>query len=76
MANEIIFAYKDDPIAAERIVGTFAAETGLTAEPGEGSVAFAVHGREHEIKVVETLNGIDGDWSRYVSLGDPGTGSP
>jgi hypothetical protein len=71
MATEIIFVYKDDPAAAERIIGAFAVETGLTAEPHEGSVAFAVRGAEHEIKVVETLNGIDANWSRYVSLGDP-----
>jgi hypothetical protein len=74
VANEIIFVYKDDPAAAERIIGTFAAETGLTAEPHDGNVSFGVHGREHEIKVVETLNRIDGDWSRYLSLGDPEAG--
>lgn len=72
MANEIIFLYKDDRAAAERIAGAFAAETGLAAEPHEASVSFEVHGREHEIKVVETLNEIDSDWSRYLSLGEPG----
>ncbi|HWF33140.1 MAG TPA: hypothetical protein VG188_11340 [Solirubrobacteraceae bacterium] len=72
MANEIVLLYKDDQAAAQRIAGAFAAETGLAAEPHERSVSFAVHGREHEIKVVETLNRIDSDWSRYVSLGEPG----
>ncbi len=75
MANEITFVYKDDPAGAKRVLDAFAAETGLEAEPHDGSVSFAVHGREHEIKVVETLNQIDSDWSRYVSLGDPDASS-
>lgn len=71
MANQIVFLYKDDRAAAERIVRAFAEETGLTPEAQDGTVAFAVHGREHEIKVVETLNRIDEEWNRHLRLGDP-----
>jgi hypothetical protein len=75
MANQIILVYEGDSAAAQRIVAAFAAETGLTAEPQDGRVSFAVGGREHEIKVVETLNRIDRDWSRHLSLGAPDASS-
>jgi hypothetical protein len=72
MADRLILVPQGDPEAAQRIIDAFAEETGLTPEPAaEGGTEFALRGEDHEIKVVQTLTGIDPDWSQRVALGDP-----
>ena len=72
MADRLILRPTGDPTEAQRIIDAFAAETGLTPEPAaEGGVEFALGADDHEIKVVQTLTGIAGDWAEHLELGDP-----
>jgi hypothetical protein len=72
MADRLIFLPQGDPEAARRIVDAFAEQTGLTPQPSaEGGTEFALGSEDHQIKVVQTLTGIDPDWSDHVALGDP-----
>ena len=70
MADTITLIAQDEE--GRRIVEAFAEETGLDAEDdGEGRHVFAVEGDEHEIEVVQTLDGIDADWNEHIALEDP-----
>jgi hypothetical protein len=71
MADQLVFLVTGDPSEAQRILDAFAGETGLAAEPAEDGTRFALDGADHQIKVVETLNGIEPEWSRHLSLGAP-----
>ena len=70
MANEVVLLTNGDA-RGESIVASFAQQTGLTIEPMEDGARFALHGSDHDIKVVETLTRIDPDWSGYLTLGQP-----
>jgi hypothetical protein len=69
MADVITLIPRDED--GERIADAFAEQTGLEAEEADGRRIFTVDGTEHEIEVVQTLDGIDEDWTQHVALGDP-----
>jgi hypothetical protein len=69
MAATIILTRVGD--RADAIVGRFADETGLTPERRDEDWVFPVSGDEHEIKVVQTLTGIDEHWSDHVGFREP-----
>jgi hypothetical protein len=71
MADQLVFVITGDRSEAQRILDAFAGETGLAAQPSQEGTRFALGGPDHQIKVVETLNEIDADWSRHLSLGQP-----
>jgi hypothetical protein len=71
MADQLVFVVTGDPSEAQRILDAFAAETGLAGQSGQESTRFALESSDHQIKVVETLNEIDADWPRHLSLGRP-----
>jgi hypothetical protein len=72
MADELIFFTRDESRAMS-VLDAFAERTGLTPEPIAGGVRFALQGGDHSVKVVETLNDIDAQWSRHIALGEPGS---
>jgi hypothetical protein len=75
MASELIFVMAGDG-RAEKILAAFADETGLTPETIGDGVRFELGREDHDVKVVQTLNDIDPDWSRFISLREPsGSGS-
>jgi hypothetical protein len=72
MADELIFFVRDEARATS-ILDAFAERTGLTPELIAGGVRFALQGEDHSVKVVETLSDIDIQWSRHITLGEPGS---
>lgn len=71
MADTITFLPKDDDGA--RILDEFEQQTGFTAEEGddEGARVYALQGDDHRTHVVQTLNGIDPEWSQHIALRMP-----
>lgn len=72
MADRLILRPTGDPAEAQRIIDAFAEQTGLAPQPAsDGGTEFPLAGEDHEVKVVQTLTGIAGDWAQHVELGDP-----
>jgi hypothetical protein len=71
MASELVFVLAEGG-RAEKILATFADETGLMPETTRDGVRFELGRDDHNVKVVQTLNDIDPDWSRFISLREPG----
>jgi hypothetical protein len=72
VADELILLTRGDRASAESLFQAFAERTGLSAEPIEGGVRFALAGEDHAIRITQTLNSIDPHWSEHVELGQPG----
>lgn len=73
MADTITLKPKDAD--GERIIDRFASQTGLPAEDTEGGKRFDVR-EHHDLKVRQTLDGVDEHWAEHVELGDPAAGEP
>ena len=69
MADTITLIPRDE--AGTSIIERFAQETGLDAAAQGEAHVFTVEGTEHEIPVVQTLDGIDPDWNDHLEFGDP-----
>jgi hypothetical protein len=76
MAEQLVFVTRGDASEAKRVLDAFAAETGLTPEHDGRQTRFALDDDDHRIKVVETLNEIDPDWSGHLALGPPDAAGP
>lgn len=72
MANQVVLLRENDIDGrAEEIIDEFETRTGLEREEIDGGASFGLEGEDHAVKVVETLDEIDRDWTDYLTLGDP-----
>ena len=72
MADELVFLTNEDE-RGDSILEAFAARTGLAPQTISGGVRFELGEDDHELKVVEILTRIDAQWSRHITLGEPGS---
>jgi hypothetical protein len=72
MAKELIFLTHGDG-QGEAIVKTFGERSGLAPQEIAGGFRFELGEDDHGVKVVETLTDIDPQWSRHITLGEPGS---
>ncbi len=70
MTDTITFISKDGE--ADRILDAFEERTGLASDETPEGRSFEIHGTEHSIKIVQTLNDIDETWPRHIALQSPG----
>ena len=68
MSDHVILRSLDGSTDAERILDEFESRTGLHSEPHGDGRLYALHGHDHETKVVRTLNEIDVAWTHHVGL--------
>jgi hypothetical protein len=71
MAHELILLRRGSEADARRILDAFSERTGLRGEPVAAGMRYALEGPDHRVKIVETLNDIEGNWERHISLGQP-----
>jgi hypothetical protein len=69
MADSIILTKLDAD--ADRILDAFEQRTGLEGEDDGDRRIYDLEGREHEVEVVQTLTGVDEDWTEHVGFQDP-----
>jgi hypothetical protein len=69
MTDVITFTKLDG--TADEILDAFQQRTGLHGEDHEQTRSFELHGREHELRIVETLTEIDEHWPVHVGIESP-----
>ncbi len=73
MASTITLLPRGDRDAATKIIQRFGEETGLQgADTDDGGRIFDVQD-DHDVPVVQTLDGIDPSWPEHIALTEPGT---
>lgn len=76
MASTFSLLHKDDgdPAEADRLIEAFADRTGLSYdEIDDGRIFEIQEADDHQIDLVQTLDGIDAGWPKHLALEMPGT---
>jgi hypothetical protein len=71
MADTVTLIPKGDPDTANRIIDAFAEKAGVAADRGDDGAVFDVS-HDHHLRVVQTLDEIDPDWTHHIDLGQRG----
>lgn len=62
-----------DPAQADRLIAAFADKTGLPySETDDGRIFEIQDADDHQIDLVQTLDGIDAGWPKHLALEMPG----
>ena len=69
MADTITFVAKDDEGA--RILDEFEQQTELEPEDRGERRVYPLEGDDHQVEIVETLTGIDSEWTEHIALEMP-----
>jgi hypothetical protein len=75
MASTFSLLHKDDgdPAEGDRLIAAFADKTGLPYEATDDGRIFAIEDSgDHQIDLVQTLDGLDENWPRHLALELPG----
>ena len=72
MSDQVILQPLDDSDEAERILDEFERLTGFEPDVRHDGRYYDLDGDDHETKIVQTLTGIDEDWTDHIGLKLPG----